>query len=167
MTTPFPLAAGSRVTATFLNEIQPQVVIKPSDQDLASSTTLQSDNALLAAVLASVTYTFECFLNYEGGTEGSSDIKWNWLVPASAKLRYQASNVSTSGNVGGGPVNTDSTVVVAGTNGAGVLMGVTMRGTLVMSATAGNIQLQWAQNTSDSTDTIVHAGSSLKLTRAS
>jgi hypothetical protein len=164
MTTPFPLSAGSRVTATFLNEIQPLIAIKTSDQDIASSTTLTADTALFAAVLADTNYLFDCFLNYEGGTEGSSDIKWNWLVPASAKLRYQAFNVSTSGNVGGGPVNTDSTVVVAGTNGAGVLMGVRMTGTLFVSSTAGNIQLQWAQNTSDSTPTIVHAQSYLRLT---
>ena len=74
---------------------------------------------------------------------------------------------NTSGAAVTGTTNLDSDVVSAGTATAGVLRGVSMHGTLTVGATAGSIQLQWAENTSDSTPTIVHAQSSLALWRVS
>ena len=54
-----------------------------------------------------------------------------------------------------------------GTNGAGIVQEASMRGSIVVSTTAGNVQLKWAQGTSSGTGTIVHAQSSLKLQRVS
>jgi hypothetical protein len=39
------------------------------------------------------------------------------------------------------------------------------RGTVTVGTTAGNLVLQWAQNTSSTTPTIVIAGSWLRVTR--
>lgn len=158
------IVAGSRILASVMAQIAPQAVIKGADQSLASSTTMQNDNALFAAVIANATYLFLCYLDYEGGTQGSSDLKWQWNVPAGGTLRYAEIGNNLSGVVQS-PSLAGSTVWSAGTSGAGSLRGVLMAGSLIMSSTAGNIQLQWAQNTSNATPTIVHAQSFLALWR--
>ncbi len=161
-------AAGSRITAALLNEIQPLNVIKPADQSVTSSTTLVNDNALsLPLAVANATYQFACYLDYEGGTLGSSDIKWTWTIPAGATMRYTATYVSTAGTLVASATYLSSTSVVAGTSTAGVLQGATMTGTLLVGATTGTLQLQWAQHTSSGTATIVHAQSGLSLVRVS
>jgi hypothetical protein len=52
-----------------------------------------------------------------------------------------------------------------GTNGTTTLMAAELSFTLVTSSTAGNLQLQWAQNTSNATATTVKAGSVLTALR--
>lgn len=160
-------AAGSRILASQLNMIQPIQVIKPTDQSVTSSSTLVNDTALLLPVVASATYEFRCYLNYEGGVNGSSDIKWTWTLPASATLRYTYQTRNTSNAVDSGITNTGGTTGTAGSNGAGTLRGVSMTGTLIGASAPGNLQLQWAQNTISGTATIVHAQSSLTLLRVS
>jgi hypothetical protein len=159
------IQAGTRITASLLASIAPLAVIKGADEPVTSSTTLQNDNALLLrSLVASATYLFACYLDYEGGTQGASDIKWTWSTPGSATLRYQKECVNLSGTAVC-PTCTGSGTQTAGSNGAGTLMGVTMTGSLVMSSTGGTLQLQWAQNTSSATPTIVHAQSYLSLWR--
>lgn len=166
--TTFPvILAGQRVTAGLLASMLTLAVIKPADEPVTSSNTLQNDNDLLAAVVANASYDFDCYLDYEGGTINTSDLKWQWAVPSGATMRYQAFYVTTSNALGGETTQLGSDVVVAGTKGAGVLMGVKMSGSLVMASTAGNMQLTWAQNTINGTATIVHAQSYLKLKRSS
>jgi len=161
-------AAGSRITAALLNEIQPLNVIKPADQSVTSSTTLVNDNALsLPLAVANATYQFACYLDYEGGTLGSSDIKWTWTVPAGASMRYATTYTNTAGAIQGSITYVASSVPAAGTAGAGNLQALTMTGTLLVGATTGTLQLQWAQHTSSGTATIVHAQSGLSLVRVS
>src|SRR5262245_26161469 len=104
-------------------------------------------------------------LSYKGGTAGASDLKWAFTAPSGAVLRYGVSYNSTglTGQVAIYHVGTD--VVAAGTNGTGNVLAVTMQGSLTTSSTTGNLQLQWAQNTSSATATTVGTGSVLVLTR--
>lgn len=159
------IVAGSRITASLIASISPLEVIKPADQPLTSSTALQNDTALLLPVAAGASYDFTCYLDYEGGTQGSSDIKWLWSVPSGAALRYHGIHDTTGGAAVAGTSYTGATTVTAGTNGAGNLKGATMIGTLVTAGTSGTILLTWAQNTSSATATIVHAQSKLSLVR--
>lgn len=159
------IVAGSRITAALIQSVAPLCVIKAADQSLTSNTTLQNDNALTLPVVAGATYKFWCSLDYEGGTQGSSDIKWTWSLPASATLRYYAPRTTTAGAAAAGGEFTGAQTIAAGTGGTGNLFGTTMTGTLVVSSTAGSITLQWAQNTSNGTATIVHAQSDLTLWR--
>jgi hypothetical protein len=165
MTAPGNIAAGGRILAADIRSVAPLAVIKGADETVTSSTTLQNDDALVLPVVANGTYIFWCYLDYEGGTQGSSDIKWQWAVPASATLRYWAGYIGTTGTLHGSATITGGTSVSAGTGGTSVLMGAFMKGTLIVSSTAGNIQLEWAQNTSSGTGTIVHAQSELTLWR--
>lgn len=169
MTTPLiNFAAGSGLTAAQLNEIQPLQVIKPADQSVTSSTTLVNDTALsLPLAVALATYLFKCYLDYEGGTLGSSDLKFEWVVPSGATMRYGKVYVDTSGTQWCGQGGAAGGTNAVGTNGAGNLHSVLMTGSLVVSSTTGTLQLEWAQNTSNATATIVHAGSIVSLQRVS
>ena len=159
--------AGSRITAALFASVAPLSVIKGADQTVTSSTTVVNDNALVLPVVANATYLFVCYLDYEGGTQGSSDIKWVWSVPTSGTLRYGGIYVGTTGTLHGSSTITGATTVAAGTNGSSNLLSAIMIGSLIMSSTAGTLQLQWSQNTSSGTGTIVHAQSHLTLWRIS
>ena len=140
--------------------------VKTADQSVTSSTVLVNDTALFLSVAASATYWLQGFLLYEGGTSGSSDIKWTFTMPAGATMRY--SYVYTPPTLSTAAVGT-STAASAGvsTGGTGVLESVMMAGTVVTGVTAGTLQLQWAQNTTSVTSTIMHAQSALTLWKIS
>jgi hypothetical protein len=131
--------------------------IKTLNEIVNNSATLQNDNELLATVAASSTYEVYCHLFYTSGT--SPDIKFGWTGPSGATLTWTSVD----------PFNTswakksigDSLAI--GTSGAdesALLIGV-----LVVSTTAGTLQLQWAQNGAIASDTIVYANSYLRLRR--
>jgi len=163
---PGPFQAGQKLTAAALDSFAaPLAVIKPSDQSVTSSTTLVNDTALVVPVVASATYLFDCFLDYEGGTLGAADLKISWSVPAGATLRYDQLYRNTSGNPVTWGEGTNGAGNTMGTGGAGTRFAAIMKGSLVMSSTAGSLQLQWAQSTSSATATIVHAQSFLALWR--
>lgn len=155
--------AGQRITAAMLNSMLPIDVVKPADETI-SSKTLQNDNDLVAAVEANATYQFSCEINYEGGTQGSSDLQWQWAVPASATMRYEVVFVGTGGGVTV-TAQSGADVVTAGTNGSGSRRAILMKGSVITSSTAGNVQFTWAQNTGTVVSTTVHAQSTLSLKR--
>jgi hypothetical protein len=160
-----PFTAGQRITAAQLNAFcAPVEVIKAADQSVTSSTVLVNDTALVLPVVASATYDFSCYLDYEGGTLGASDLKFQWTVP-SGTLRFWMGFVNTAGTNSAGQTFTDTSVVGIGTNGAASLRGAQMEGSLVVGSTGGSLQLQWAQNMSSATATIVHAQSRVRLWR--
>jgi hypothetical protein len=163
MTAVSQINAGSRLTASMLRAVAPDAAIKGGDQTVTSSTTLVNDGGLFVSVAANASYVFQVFLDYEGGTQGSSDIKYGWSVPSGTTMRYTDFHISTGGTATAGGLSLESTVTAAGTNGSGNKRGVFMNGSVVTAGTAGTLQLQWAQNTSSGTGTIVHAQSYLAL----
>lgn len=158
------IAAGQIVTADALNELAPLNVIKPSDQSYVN-TTLQNDTDLVISVAANSQYLFNCFLDYEGGTLGSADMKWTFTMPAGATLVYSAIYISTGGSAQVAVVRLGATTYTAGTNGAGVLVSNTMQGSLITGAAAGPLQFQTAQNSASATAMKIHAQSFLALTQ--
>lgn len=148
------------------NWLQPMVAYKASDQSVTSSITLVNDSDLTLPVAVNAFYTFWLFLDYEGGTGGSSDLKLQFAVPAGAFLRYHMAYEVTTAVVGVNSTFTAATSIAGlRTQGAGNLCGTTMHGTLFTVGSPGNITLQWAQNTSSATSTIVHAQSCMVLQR--
>ena len=156
--------AGEILTAGLLQSFAPLTVVKAANQTVTSSTTLVNDSDLSAAVAASATYWLDCILTYEGGPQGTSDLKFAWAVPAGTTMACQQNGITTAGastigfarGVSGG---------TAGTSGSGNQWTMRMSGTVTVSTTPGTLQLQWAQNTSNGVGTIVHAGSGLLLVR--
>lgn len=157
--------AGNRITAGQLNAGLPITIIKPADEPLTSNITLQNDNDLVISVAASTSWILDCWLDYEGGTINTSDLKWQWSVPSLATMRYDARYQQPGGTVISQLSNTGSAIIAAATNGAGNLRSARMTGTIIVGANAGPVQLTWAQNTTNATATIVHAQSYLKLLR--
>jgi hypothetical protein len=159
------VVAGSRITAAAVQSVAPLSAVKGADQSVTSSTTLVNDSALVLPVVANATYLFACYLDYSGGTGGSSDLKFQWTVPSGTALRFSLIGTDASGTTLTGVTDSDSTVYTLGTAGAATLQAAVMTGSLVMSVTGGSLQLQWAQNTSSGTATKVHAQSSATLWR--
>ena len=143
----------------------PLVAYKAADTSRAGTvTTVAADPDLTVTLAANATYDIDMDLIYEGGTQGSADLKFTWTVPTGTTMRYVLVNTSTSGTCTPAGA-TESTTVTAGTNGAANFRGVHIGGTVFASTTAGSLTLNWATNTSNATNTIMHTGSRMTLQR--
>jgi hypothetical protein len=140
-----------------------QFVRKTATETVTSSTTLQDDDHLTVALEANTTYEFDGALYLTGSDAG--DIKIAFTVPAGAAVMWGAVGLATTaaGIVGDASL---SWFNVSGSarsfaNGAGTGSVVFVRGVVRVGATAGDLHLQWAQNTSDGTATSMWADSNL------
>lgn len=165
-----PVYAGTKVTAAFLESMLPLDVVKAATETVTSSTTFQDDNELFVPVAANATYRFDILLLHSSGTTGK--IKIQFTAPAGASTAWGVIGVNSA--VTSSTVVTDlampsrvlsDTLVLGGGN----LTGTTalISGSITTSSTAGNLTLQWAQNTSDGAATQVRAGSTLSMKRIS
>lgn len=135
-------------------------VRKSSDQTVTSSTTLVNDSQLKFAIGASETYIFQAWL-YTYAADGTPDIKVTFTGPSGSTVFWSSSQV-----IFNSAAATTLTVVSAGGTTADLFVDANYRaiqlyGTIVNSTTAGDVQLQWAQNTSSANGTSVKAGSSI------
>lgn len=155
--TDFPEGGGGGGGATVV------VVRKTADEVVNNSSTLQNDDDLLHALLADEVWRFDGMLFFDGGT--TPDIKVAFTVPAGATIRWTIYAQSDSG----GTVYAGALVVVSGTAsdtgaaGIGTFRILNIRGMVACGATPGNLQLQWAQNTTNASNTTLFANSSLVL----
>lgn len=156
--------AGARILASAMQGIAPQAVIKGADQTLFSSTTLQNDSALLTTLIANASYLFACYLDFEGAS--GAGLKWGWTVPSGCTMRYLAAYLNTSAAVTLAG-ETQASTPAADTTGSGNLQGLLMIGSVLAGSAGGTLQLQWAQNSSNAANNIVHAQSFLSLWRIS
>jgi len=135
-------------------------VRKSSDQTVTSSTTLVNDSQLKFAVAANETYIFQAWL-YTYAADGTPDIKITFTAPSGSTLFWSSSQViflpdaSTSLTVVAPAATTGSLFIDSN------LRAIQLYGTILNGATAGDVQLQWAQNTSSANGTSVKAGSSI------
>lgn len=150
------------VTAPATGGIITKFVRKTANETVNTSAALQDDDDLLFAVGASEVWEFECVLWYESAT--TPDLKVAFTCPAAATLWWVLSGLNDTGT----QWNENGTIVGSGTaaalfgGGAASIRSARLRGLLVNSTNAGNLTLQWAQNTSNGSNTIVYANSTLK-----
>jgi hypothetical protein len=117
-------------------------VIKAADQVATqSSTTLQNDTTLLFAATASSVYAFDAWIPVND-SNATADIKVGFTVPAGATI---AASV-TAGTASCAITASGGSCAVTTVNTTYAM--IQIRGAVTMSATAGNVQLQFAQNTS-------------------
>lgn len=169
----YPTAyAGQRITADQLNAMQPLYVEKAADQSVTSSTTNTDDTALLLPVEANAKYILTGMLLYSARSD--TDIKIGWTAPTSATLDWIAhaqiqggtTGIASSGIVVDRQIQGNSAFPLGGAAAENTTyMTATVSGRLVTSTTAGDLQLNWAQITSNATASIMRAGSWLMLTR--
>jgi len=145
-----------------LNALSHLVVRKTSNESVVSSTVLQNDDVLLFAVAANEIWLVQLILLWDSGNTG--DLKWAFTWPAGA-----TAHVTCVSPVAGAGVTGLSyqTTITSGTGSsleqlqAGTGIVTKFDGVLINGGTAGNLQFQWAQSTSDGTATIVKANSTL------
>jgi hypothetical protein len=149
-----PFVAGQILTAALLIAGVPIAVRKTADQTVNNSTVLVNDSELFWTPPVSTTYQLRLVLYYNSGTV--PDIKAGWSLPAGATLTWGALYVNTAGgltvigNLGAGTLSI---------GGLGAEANAEFHGILTMGSTAGNVQLQWAQDTANASNTIVRANS--------
>lgn len=137
------------------------VVRKAADESVTSSTTMQDDDELLVALDANSHYIFHALISYDASTTG--DIKMQFTVPSGASgrrhsLHAQSTATSCSSSAQstwGGPITTAITSI----GGTGAVCEALIDGYVSTSGTSGNLRLQFAQDVSDATASIVKAGS--------
>ena len=168
--------AGQKIRASDLNAGQPLLARVASDVTTISNTTLINITGLVVAVEANSTYAIDGWIFYQ--SPSAADIKLNVTLPSGAVCTMGAYGPPTTGAPFSGTsprVNYLDMGVFASSGGsylhggdtefAGVWASLRPAGVLVTSSTAGNLQFQFAQNTSTATNTIVKAGSWLRLVK--
>lgn len=126
-------------------------VYKSADETVNDSAVLQDDDHLLFAVGANEVWHYEVGLNAVSGL--TPDFKFKWVVPDSTTMKWSTFAITSTGTA---ELDETSELVVGGTSANRWIL---FQGTISVSSTAGNIQLQWAQNTQDASDTKVLKGS--------
>lgn len=161
-------SAGAKLRAatlySLITELRPVFARKTSDETVNNSATLQNDDQLALAVEASVVYRLEMMLIVNSGT--TPDFKFAWTYPSSLTMFYSAHIASPAGGGTGSDLNgpyIETTVPALGTLGSDQILRAD--GIVIVSSTAGTLQLQWAQNTANASNTTVKTGSHLILRR--
>jgi hypothetical protein len=145
---------------------------KSSDESVTSSATLQDDDALVAAMGTSQTWLIQLNLVVTSAADNTGNIKVAFTVPAGATVH----GWGAQGRINFGAATQDGDVrnfaeVTGSVTATGFVActdptNLTMWALVSTAGTAGNWQLQWAQNASSGNATTVESGSWLLATRA-
>lgn len=130
------------------------VKYKSADETVNNSATLQDDDHLFFSIGANETWTFRFVLFANSGT--SPDLKAAVTAPAGASCKYAAIDAEAAVTT---PVVTTCGTATAMLTGTGAYDVYEVVGTVVNGATAGTVNLQWAQNVAAASNTIVATGS--------
>jgi hypothetical protein len=167
------IAAGQRITTAMLSGLTWNYVVKNGTQTVTSSTTLVNDSDLFFPLEANAQYEWELFMRFSGLQ--AAGIKLAWTAPAGTSFNRTC----------GGPGSTNAVQTNANTtemrwsshsittavdytnprNSTGLHTWLTESSIFTAGATAGNLQLQWAQNTSNATGTVVQGSSYIRYRR--
>lgn len=165
---PQPLA-GQKLTASLLRSMLPQTVRKTSDEQRSATTTFVDDTHLIFAAEANAVYTMVGWIKYFASTV--PDIKIQFSVPSGCLGEWAwnmpGSGTTTTGTTGYS-IRTETNDVAGSRTGYGTSdsnMFTPVSGIFRMSTASGNISLQWAQNTSDATATVLFTDSWLEFRR--
>lgn len=136
-----------------LGEVSKVVVRKSVDETVNNSEAFQNDDDLLFAIAANEIWRFEIWVFYNSAT--TPDIKFTITFPSGGTARFGNTNDATN------RVETVSGTTLGQVSGDGEDEMLILAGVVVNGATAGNVQLQWAQNAATVSDTKVLTNSYL------
>lgn len=132
-----------------------------------NSVALVNDGTLVGAVDTGATYQWDSTIYYDSST--TADIKFAFTTPTFSAMRWSLTGLATTAATNEGSVKVVTTAV-SGTSaslggiGVGTIIAARVEGFITTTA-AGNIQLQYAQQNLDATNTIVRNGSNLRIWR--
>lgn len=137
---------------------------KSDPEEVVSSTALQDDDDLEFAIGANETWHFSLVLHVS--TAAAPDFKLQITTPDGGDTGYvyvlfeKEAGVDVSGALAA--INSPISCIYTGTDASSVVM---VDGFVITSGTAGDVNLQWAQNTSNAFPATVLAGSYLVARR--
>jgi len=146
---------------TAISSVENTIIRKTADQQSTTGNTMENDTELLIPVVANEICEFFMWLCFYSWSDPA--FKYAFTVPAGGSLL-----IVTGELIGALTVASDPVVAVDGTTPiAEILVAACDRevfvwGKYVGAANAGNIQLQWAQNTTVGANTYVRANSYIK-----
>ncbi len=147
------------------------VAYKTADESVASSTSLQNDNHIFFTGLTpNAVYALNGFISYTGmAGADAGGLSVDWTIPTGASLAwsrggYPGPPASATSSVDLVATN-HSTVRTSGTFGTTTNVSLHPRGTLIMGANSGTLQMRWAQSVSNAVATTLRTGSWVKLQR--
>ena len=134
------------------------LIVKEANESVINSNTMQDDDELLFAVAANEVWQFEGVLNVDASS--NPDIKITFTGPSGAVGSYGCIAQDTSNNTVVGSAALGGSTPIAT---AAQYKVIRYWGAIHNGANAGNLTLQWAQNTADAGAQItVRAGSYIK-----
>ncbi len=155
-----------------------KVVVRTGDSStISSNNVLANDDTLLWAVGASDRWFFQAILTFtaadSGGAAATADVQMGWSVPTGGTMQWGAFGQQGNGLAGYNATATSSSplaiLTAAGASaqgGAAVSFGVTLAGFYTGDGShTGNVNLQWAQNTSNAATLLIAKNSTLILWR--
>jgi hypothetical protein len=138
---------------------------KTADESVTTSTVFQDDDHLVLALAANEVWQFQYMLIVQGSSSG--DLKMQWTFPASGSFSAQATVEPSAGGAFSTQLQetttspTGSVITNIGGAGATIPRIIVVHGFIINASTAGNLTLQWAQNTSNATATTLKTNSAL------
>ena len=168
--------AGNAVATAFPTAAQLQAIptyaALSSDVSKSADATLTNVTGLAVPIGASATevWWIEAFLRVVGSAQ-ADDLKLGWTGPAGATMLWDLlASVTNRGFTQNTTLSGTPTTLTAigGTVSVAVIaneMGVSLAGWLFGGGTAGNLQLQYAQNTSGGGTLSIKAGSLIRATK--
>ena len=142
------------LTAASLNHLR-LAAYKTANETVNNSSTLQNDDHLVLAIPAGTVYA--CHLHFMFTTGTTPNMKIEFSVPSGGALY---SGTVLAGNTGSGVQHvavTSGTMAVAFQGHASDTQGFDLW-FLSSCPNAGNLQLRWAQNTANASNSVIHAG---------
>lgn len=162
---------GRRITDSLLNSMHPQFAFKAAHTDRSSTTAFAPDPDLVLPLAGSAVYQVQAWLLYGAGSTG--DFKTSWQVPSGATGNRAVLGPGSTALDGGadnissrlGVHNFSTTVNYNGVRNSTGNMAFVLETATIWTASAGDVAILWAQNTSDGTATRLGAGSYMTARR--
>ncbi len=134
-------------------------VVKPTQENVLNSTTLQDDDDLFIALEANTVYAFTANLICDADV--ATDVKIQWSIPTGATMAYEQIETANAFLVD------NTTNVILDGVGANNLRNAVLYGRVITAGTVGNLQLRWAQNNIDAVnDATINEGSFIEVVKA-
>lgn len=162
-------AAGRRITSTLWNQLSPDIYVKEVPGEALSRVTYEADSELQGISLGVGEWSVSCLFYFTGDAAGGADVKTRWAFTGSwnnpiracrgPELSSESPNTTLLKTNG----TASSTGAIYGLANTTVYAVATEQCDNVIVTTAGLLSIEWAQNVSSSTPSIMRAGSSVKV----
>jgi len=159
---------SDRETAGGITSYRQQfAAVKTADTTVNNTAVLAADPHLSVPVAANAVYEVTAFLQY--ATSQTADIQAGWTGPAGATMSWTANALSLGATSSTFQILRAWATLSSAANFGGIATGSAVIaqpiGRLTTAGTAGTLDLRWAQGTAEASDTVLYAGSWLKVSR--